>query len=92
MTYVPVVPSAPPSPRARELGSRLEEVINTFRAENPGLSNLEIRQAMALATKGAGKVNQALVLALAIGLLFIFAILGAVGIFLVVLAAILRNR
>jgi hypothetical protein len=112
MTYVPVVSPPPPSPRARELGRRLEEVIQTFRAENPGLSDSEIRQALALVTKGLGKVSQVLVLTLALSLLlagilaffmvgrqgnfddrsFILAMIAAVGIFLVILAAILRNR
>ncbi len=111
MTYVPVVPSAPPSPRASELGSRLEEVINAFRAENPGLTDLEIRQAVDLATSGAGKTQRTVMLVvsiwfLALGFLvfffarqggqfdsptFILAITAAVGIFLIVLTAVLRN-
>jgi hypothetical protein len=48
LSYIPVtvhVPQ-PPSPLAQELGRRIGELIEQFSGENPGLSALEIQQAL----------------------------------------------
>lgn len=55
MAFVPVVPQEePPSPRARDLGNRLAEVIETFQRQYPGTSPEDIRRAMRLAAPGGG--------------------------------------
>ena len=69
MSFVPVAPPQPPSPRAQELGRRLGEVVEKFRREHPDLTGTEIRQAMGLATGGMGAKSVALLVALALGLL-----------------------
>jgi hypothetical protein len=59
MAFVPIVPhEEPPSPRARDLGNRLAEVIETFQRQYPGTSPKDIRQAMRLATPGGGDLQK----------------------------------
>jgi hypothetical protein len=51
LAFVPFVPHVPqaPSPRAETLGQRLADTIHQFQQQNPGVSRLEVRQAMQLA-------------------------------------------
>ncbi len=49
MVFVPYVPPQPPSPRAQELGQRVQLTIAEFRQKYPDLSDEEIRQALASA-------------------------------------------
>ena len=67
--YVPQVPQAP-SPRAETLAQRLADTIHQFQQQNPGLSPLEVRQAVQLAlsrtSRGAGPAPQ--VVAVLVGL------------------------
>ena len=71
MSFVPVTTYVPPppSPLAQELGRRIAATIDQFSNENPGLSSVEIQQALQLAARQRG-TNQAvaLILALVIGL------------------------
>lgn len=53
MVIVPYVPSQPPSPRAQELGQRFELTIAEFEQKYPDLSAEEVRQALALASRGS---------------------------------------
>ncbi len=70
MTFVPVVVNPPtPSSRANELGKRLTETIDGFRQENPGVSSVEIRQALSLATRGTGSDRSAVAAAIAVAFL-----------------------
>lgn len=59
MAFVPIVPQEePPSPRARDLGNRLQEVIETFQRQYPGTSPEDIRRAMRLAAPGGGDIQR----------------------------------
>ena len=72
MSFVPVTSyiPPPPSPLAQELGRRLTGLIDQFALENPGLSTVEIHQALQLAAKARGTNRaMAVVLALLIGAL-----------------------
>lgn len=77
MSYVPIVPQPPPSPRAKELGRRLREAVDAFRRDHPGMDDAEVRQAFDLARPTAGTPKQAAALALLMGvaLLAVFAYL-----------------
>ena len=71
MSFVPVTPyiPQPPSPLAQELGRRIGGLIDQFAAENPGLSTVEIQQALQVAAQQHGTSRAtAMVLALMIGL------------------------
>lgn len=85
MTYIPIVPYVPrpqqASPRARELGVQMAQLVQEFQKQNPSLSSTEVQQAMQIAkqatgmTKGAAAgvaaaVGVGLMLALTAGLLF----------------------
>ena len=74
MAYIPVtvhVPQ-PPSPLAQELGRRIGELIDQFSSNNPGLSTIEIQQALQIAAQQRG-TNRAMatVLVLLIGLILL---------------------
>jgi hypothetical protein len=51
LSFVPIIvtPPPPPSPQAQELGRRVQALIEQFRMEHPGLSSLEVNQALQLA-------------------------------------------
>ena len=51
-------PPAAPSPRARDLGNRLAEAIETFQRQYPGTTTEDIRQAVRLATRGERDVRR----------------------------------
>jgi hypothetical protein len=74
MAYIPVTPHIPqpPSPVAQELGRRIGELIDQYSIENPGLSTIEIQQALQIAAQQRG-TNRAMatVLALLIGLILL---------------------
>jgi hypothetical protein len=73
MSYVPIVPNAPSpqeaSPRARELGVQMAQLLQDYREQNPSLTSTEVQQAMQIAREatGLGKRPAAGVLA-AVGL------------------------
>ena len=72
MSYVPVTTYVPPppSPLAQELGRRIGATIDQFSNENPGLSTIEIQQALQLAARQGGTNRaMAMILAALIGLL-----------------------
>jgi hypothetical protein len=71
MLFVPFIPSSPPSPRAHELGRRLQETIDNFRRENPGTTGTDVRQAIGLATRGESAANQSVLIALTAGLVLL---------------------
>jgi len=59
MAFVPVVPPpAAPSGRARDLGHRLTETIETFQKQYPGTTTEDIRQAVRLAIRGERNVQR----------------------------------
>jgi hypothetical protein len=59
MVFVPMVPPpSAPSARARDLASRLAEVVETFQRQYPGTSREDIRQAVRLATRGERDVQR----------------------------------
>ena len=74
MAYIPVtvhVPQ-PPSPLAQELGRRIGDLIEQFSGENPGLSALEVQQALQIAAQQRGTSRaMATVMALLIGMLLL---------------------
>lgn len=53
MVFVPYVPPQPPSPRAQELGQRVQLTIAEFRQKYPDLSDEEIHQALASAVSSS---------------------------------------
>ena len=56
MVYVPSAPPPPSSPRIRELGMRLSEVIQDFQRQHPNMSAGEVRQAIRYAaTRVSGR-------------------------------------
>jgi hypothetical protein len=70
MSFVPITP--PPSPRARELGTRISAVVEEFTRQNPGTSAEEVRQALRLVAQKTGSVRtQRAALAVIIALLLI---------------------
>jgi len=74
MSFVPVTPyiPQPPSPLAQELGRRIGGLIDQFSAENPGLSTIEIQQALQIAAQQRGTSRaMATVLVLLIGLVLV---------------------
>ncbi|MGD8869663.1 MAG: hypothetical protein PVI01_18735 [Gemmatimonadales bacterium] len=77
MTYVPtpvtVIPQA--SIQARELAQRIERTIVEYRQDHPHLSDLEISQALRIASNrtGAGQRSR-MVVALALGLTALLAL------------------
>jgi len=76
MSYVPVIStSAPPSPRARELGSQMAGLIDEFRRQNPGTTGDDIRQALRLAAPDAGTTSRAH-LAITVGALLLLLLGG----------------
>jgi len=73
MVYVP----PPPSPRARELGQRVLDVIEAYRKEHPNVTWIEIHQALRLASRRSGADRRRLVLALVAGaVLFVVLLVG----------------
>ena len=58
MSYVPIVPYVPPpqeaSPRARELGIQMAQLLQEFQKQNPSLSPSEVRMAMQIAQQASG--------------------------------------
>lgn len=58
MSYVPIVPYVPPSqqasPRARELGVQMAQLLQEFQKQNPSLSPSEVRMAMQIAQQASG--------------------------------------
>lgn len=79
MTFIPTahfVPHPPPpSPRAQELGRRLAEVVDAFRAEHPDLEGEEVRQALQLA-RGWGGAGARTMLPIVAALLAVLVALG----------------
>jgi hypothetical protein len=74
MSFVPVTPyiPQPPSPLAQELGRRIGGLIEQFSADNPGLSTVEIQQALQIAARQRGTSRAvATVLALSIGMILL---------------------
>ena len=74
MSFVPVTPyiPQPPSPLAQELGRRIGGLIDQFSAENPGLSTIEIQQALQLVARQRGTSRaMATVMVLLIGLILL---------------------
>ena len=74
MSFVPVTTYVPPppSPLAQELGRRISATIDQFSNENPGLSTVEIQQALQLAARQRGtNRTMAMILAALIGLLLV---------------------
>jgi hypothetical protein len=71
MSYVPYVPPPEASPRARELGQRLGDVIRDFRQRYPDLNSGDVHMAfkIAMSSSGMDRTPQVrAILALAIGL------------------------
>jgi hypothetical protein len=79
MTFVPYVPPPPTSPRAYELGVRLEETIESFRRDQPGTTDSEVKQAIGLVRQRAGANNPGVVggVAAMLVLLGVFALFAA---------------
>ena len=73
MSFIPAVVPPTPSPRARELGQRLAETIDSFCREHPDMSTADIGKAISLAATKADSRGQSIAFAVAAGL----AILGA---------------
>jgi hypothetical protein len=69
------VPPPTPSPRAQELARRLSETIDGFARENPGVRDVEVREALRLAARGRGREATAVVLGMVVAL----ALAGALG-------------
>lgn len=76
MTYIPIVPYAPSpqeaSPRARELGVQMAQLVQEFQKQNPSLSSTEVQQAMQIAKQATGTTRSAAVgvmVALGVGLM-----------------------
>lgn len=63
MTYIPIVPYVPPpqeaSPRARELGVQMAQLVQDFQKQNPSLSSAEVQQAMQIAKQATGMTKSA---------------------------------
>ncbi len=70
MTYVPVIPRPPDSPRVRELSQRLADVIEEYERQYP-MSPGEIRQALRItgSKKASGGAGTAVAVASGIALL-----------------------
>ncbi len=78
MVYTPAAPPPPSSPKVRELGMRLSEVVQDFQRRHPNMTAGEVRQAIryAAARASGGRSSSAAVVvgaAAAAG----FGILGA---------------
>ena len=76
MSYVPIVPYVPPpqeaSPRARELGVQMAQLVQEFQKQNPSLSSAEVQQAMQIAKQATGMTKGAaagMMAAVGVGLL-----------------------
>ena len=76
MSYVPIVPYVPSpqeaSPRARELGVQMAQLVQEFQKENPSLTSAEVQQAMQIAKQATGMTKGArasLMVALGVGLM-----------------------
>ncbi len=48
---VPIVPAAPPSPEAQDLGLKIAELVRLMRQENPNIGAADIRQGLQLAAQ-----------------------------------------
>ena len=63
MSYIPIVPYVPPpqeaSPRARELGVQMAQLLQDFQKQNPSLSSAEVQQAMQIAKQATGMTKSA---------------------------------
>ncbi len=63
MTYIPIVPYVPApqeaSPRARELGVQMAQLVQEFQKQNPSLSSTEVQQAMNIAKQATGMTKGA---------------------------------
>jgi len=80
MSYVLIVPSAPPSPKARELGGQLAALIREYERDHPSVSSTEIRQAVQVALQTTQR-GAPLGLAVTLGAL-VLVLLGLVAFFL----------
>ncbi|HSG80795.1 MAG TPA: DUF3188 domain-containing protein [Gemmatimonadota bacterium] len=76
MSYVPIVPRPPDSPRVRELSERLAEVIQQFQDRYP-MSASEIRQALRIAAARTSGSRAGVFMALAAAT----ALLVGIGVF-----------
>jgi hypothetical protein len=79
MAFTPYVPPAQASPRARELGHRLADVVREYRQRNPGTSRADIDHALRIAAAAAGGGSprpSSVILVTALGLLVL---LGALA-------------
>ena len=79
MTYVPIVPPTPTSPRTRELADQLARVMAEFEQTHPSVTRAEKRQAARLALEatrssdaGPVAVVLGLIVLLILGLLYFF--------------------
>ncbi len=48
---VPIIPAAPPSPEAQDLGLKIAELVRLMRQENPKIGPAAIRQGLQLAAQ-----------------------------------------
>jgi hypothetical protein len=69
-TYVPITPGYVPnvSQRAQELGAKIGQVIQEYEQTHPGMSPLEVQQAIKLAGSGTGNSRARILVALMLGL------------------------